>query len=277
MTPSAPLVRVQGLTKAFGTFVALDAVDLEVQEGEVVCIIGPSGSGKSTLIRCINALEEHQQGTIEVDGTLLSSDLKNIDKIRSEVGMVFQSFNLFPHKSVFDNITLAQKVVRKRSTEDAKEKADFLLKKVGIHDKSGAYPDNLSGGQQQRVFLARALAQSADLYLLDEPLAGVDAATSTIVVTTPGMPRNLGTPSTLRITGSWGPVSILTMSSVSISSIWPMVRMVLRSVTIGSDRPISRASSLSCPPASRLSARFSSVSLRFSSAWCTVLTSRAGG
>jgi polar amino acid transport system ATP-binding protein len=130
---------------------ALVEVSTKIDPGEVVVVCGPSGSGKSTFLRCLNRLEKADTGHIYIDGIDVLDPKTNINKLRAEVGMVFQSFNLFPHKTVFNNITLAQKVVRKRSKGDAREKADFLLKKVGIHEKSGAYPDNLSGGQQQRV------------------------------------------------------------------------------------------------------------------------------
>jgi polar amino acid transport system ATP-binding protein len=132
---------------------ALVEVSTKIDPAEVVVVCGPSGSGKSTFLRCLNRLEQADTGHIFIDGIDVLDPKTNINKLRAEVGMVFQSFNLFPHKTVFNNITLAQKVVRKRSKGDAKEKADFLLKKVGIHEKSGAYPDNLSGGQQQRVAL----------------------------------------------------------------------------------------------------------------------------
>jgi polar amino acid transport system ATP-binding protein len=153
---------------------ALVDVSTKIEAGEVVVVCGPSGSGKSTYLRCLNRLEKADAGHIFIDGVDVLDSKTNINKIRAEVGMVFQSFNLFPHKSVFENITLAQKVVRKRSTADAKEKADFLLKKVGIHDKSNAYPDNLSGGQQQRVAIARALAMDPKVMLFDEPTSALD-------------------------------------------------------------------------------------------------------
>ncbi len=136
---------------------ALVDVSTKIEAGEVVVVCGPSGSGKSTYLRCLNRLEIADSGQILIDGIDVLDSKTNINKVRAEVGMVFQSFNLFPHKTVFENITLAQKVVRKRSKTDAEEKANFLLTKVGIRDKSGAYPDNLSGGQQQRVAIARAL------------------------------------------------------------------------------------------------------------------------
>ncbi len=153
---------------------ALVDVSTKIEAGEVVVVCGPSGSGKSTYLRCLNRLEKADSGHILIDGVDVLDSKTDINRVRAEVGMVFQSFNLFPHKTVFDNITLAQKVVRKRSKTDAKEKADFLLKKVGIHDKSGAYPDNLSGGQQQRVAIARALAMDPKVMLFDEPTSALD-------------------------------------------------------------------------------------------------------
>ncbi len=153
---------------------ALVDVSTKIEAGEVVVVCGPSGSGKSTYLRCLNRLEIADSGQILIDGIDVLDSKTNINKVRAEVGMVFQSFNLFPHKTVFENITLAQKVVRKRSKTDAEEKANFLLTKVGIRDKSGAYPDNLSGGQQQRVAIARALAMDPKVMLFDEPTSALD-------------------------------------------------------------------------------------------------------
>ncbi|UCH23771.1 MAG: amino acid ABC transporter ATP-binding protein [Deltaproteobacteria bacterium] len=153
---------------------ALVDVSTKIEAGEVVVVCGPSGSGKSTYLRCLNRLEKADSGHIFIDGIDVLDGKTNINKLRAEVGMVFQSFNLFPHKTVFENITLSQKVVRKRSKEAAKEKADFLLKKVGIQDKANAYPDNLSGGQQQRVAIARALAMDPKVMLFDEPTSALD-------------------------------------------------------------------------------------------------------
>jgi polar amino acid transport system ATP-binding protein len=153
---------------------ALVDVSTKIEAGQVVVVCGPSGSGKSTYLRCLNRLEKADSGHIFIDGVDVLDSKTNINKIRAEVGMVFQSFNLFPHKTVFDNEALAQKVVRKRSKAVAREKADFLLKKVGIHDKSNAYPDNLSGGQQQRVAIARALAMDPKVMLFDEPTSALD-------------------------------------------------------------------------------------------------------
>jgi polar amino acid transport system ATP-binding protein len=153
---------------------ALVDVTEKVAAGEVVVVCGPSGSGKSTFLRCLNRLERADSGHIIIDGIDVLDTKTNINKVRAEVGMVFQSFNLFPHKTVFDNVSLAQTVVRKRSKNDAKEKTMFLLKKVGIADKSKAYPDNLSGGQQQRVAIARALAMDPKVMLFDEPTSALD-------------------------------------------------------------------------------------------------------
>ena len=171
------MIEVQHIFKTF--FVphevkALVDVTEKVAAGEVVVVCGPSGSGKSTFLRCLNRLERADSGHIIIDGIDVLDPKTNINKVRAEVGMVFQSFNLFPHKTVFDNVSLAQTVVRKRSKGDAKEKTMFLLNKVGIADKSKAYPDNLSGGQQQRVAIARALAMDPKVMLFDEPTSALD-------------------------------------------------------------------------------------------------------
>ena len=171
------MIDVQNVSKTF--FVphkvkALVDVTTRVAAGEVVVVIGPSGSGKSTLLRCLNQLEIADSGHILIDGIDIMDPKTDINKVRAEVGMVFQSFNLFPHKSVKENITLAQVVVRKRSKDEADEKAMGLLKKVGITDKAGVYPDQLSGGQQQRVAIARALAMDPKIMLFDEPTSALD-------------------------------------------------------------------------------------------------------
>jgi general L-amino acid transport system ATP-binding protein len=160
--------------KWFGTFHALRGCSLTVQEKEVVVIIGPSGSGKSTFIRCINRLEVHQRGTIRVNGVTLTDDVRHIDQIRREVGMVFQSFNLFPHLTVLDNVTLGPRKVRRWSTSDAEEKAMYFLRKVGIPEQASKYPGELSGGQQQRVAIARALTMEPKVMLFDEPTSALD-------------------------------------------------------------------------------------------------------
>lgn len=168
-----PIIHIENITKTFGTLDALKGVSLDVQKGEVVVIIGPSGSGKSTLLRCINRLEEFNSGKIIVDGIPLDT-AQNINAVRTEVGMVFQQFNLFPHLTVLQNITLAQKVVRKRNQAEAEAKAMKLLDKVGIPEKANAFPHQLSGGQQQRVAIARALAMDPKIMLFDEPTSALD-------------------------------------------------------------------------------------------------------
>jgi polar amino acid transport system ATP-binding protein len=170
---SEPIIQITNITKHFGNVEALRGVSLEVNKGEVVVIIGPSGSGKSTLLRCINRLEEYNEGQIIVDGITLDS-AQNINAVRREVGMVFQSFNLFAHMTVVENIILAQRVVRKRTRQEAEQVAQELLKKVGIPDKANAYPIQLSGGQQQRVAIARALAMNPKIMLFDEPTSALD-------------------------------------------------------------------------------------------------------
>jgi polar amino acid transport system ATP-binding protein len=169
-------VMVQGrdVVKFFGRFKALDRVSLTIHEGEKVVIIGPSGSGKSTLLRSINRLEDIDGGSMVVNGMDLYNPRTDLTVVREEVGMVFQAFNLFPHKTVLENLTLAQMVVRKRSRDEAIEKARLLLDKVGLADKANAYPGKLSGGQQQRVAIARSLAMDPKLMLFDEPTSALD-------------------------------------------------------------------------------------------------------
>ena len=167
------IIEIEHVSKRFGRVVALDDVSLTVKRGEVVVIIGPSGSGKSTLLRCINHLETADSGRIVVDGIPLT-EAQNIDKVRAEVGIVFQLFNLFPHLTALENITLAQRVVRKKSDEEAEQIAHQLLEKVGIPEKAHAYPAQLSGGQQQRVAIARALAMQPMIMLFDEPTSALD-------------------------------------------------------------------------------------------------------
>ena len=168
-----PIIRVENVQKHFGRIHALRGVSLDVIKGEVVTILGPSGSGKSTLLRCINHLEVYDSGRITVDGILLKS-AQNINSVRREVGMVFQSFNLFPHLTVVDNLMLAQRVVRKREKRQSEQIARSLLEKVGISDKADCYPGQLSGGQQQRVAIARALAMNPKIMLFDEPTSALD-------------------------------------------------------------------------------------------------------
>lgn len=168
------IIECEDVNKWFGEFHVLKDVNMRVREREVVVVIGPSGSGKSTLIRCINRLEEHQEGRIIVDGIELSNDLRNINAIRRETGMVFQQFNLFPHLTVMQNITLAQRFVRRRPRREADEKALQLLKRVGIPEQAHKYPGQLSGGQQQRVAIARALAMDPKIMLFDEPTSALD-------------------------------------------------------------------------------------------------------
>jgi len=160
--------------KWFDSFHALKGIDLTVKKGEVIVIFGPSGSGKSTFIRCINRLEEHQKGQIVVDGVELTNDVRNIEAIRSEVGMVFQQFNLFPHLTVIQNIMLAPSWVRRTPKEQARESAMQLLRRVGIPEQANKYPGQLSGGQQQRVAIARALAMQPKIMLFDEPTSALD-------------------------------------------------------------------------------------------------------
>jgi general L-amino acid transport system ATP-binding protein len=169
-----PIIVCRDVHKWYGQFHALRGVSMEVQKGEVVVIFGPSGSGKSTFIRTINRLEEHQKGQIIVDGIELTHDVSNIEKIRMETGMVFQQFNLFPHLTVMQNITLAPIQVRKWKKEEAEEVALQLLKRVGIPEQADKYPGQLSGGQQQRVAIARALAMQPKIMLFDEPTSALD-------------------------------------------------------------------------------------------------------
>lgn len=169
-----PTIILRGVHKWYDQFHVLKNIDLTVQNGERIVICGPSGSGKSTLIRCINRLEEHQQGDIFVEGIELTNDLKRIDEIRSEVGMVFQQFNLFPHKTVLENCTLAPIRVRKMSKKDADAQAMHYLERVKIPEQADKYPAQLSGGQQQRVAIARALCMNPRVMLFDEPTSALD-------------------------------------------------------------------------------------------------------
>lgn len=169
-----PIIVAEDVTVSFGDFQALKGISVEVKEKEVVVILGPSGSGKSTFIRTINRLEEHDGGRIVVDGVELNDDLGNLERIRSDVGMVFQQFNLFPHLSVLRNITLAPQKVRKMSREDAETLGMELLERVGIPEQAEKFPAQLSGGQQQRVAIARALAMQPKIMLFDEPTSALD-------------------------------------------------------------------------------------------------------
>ena len=171
---NAPAIEMRDVNKWYGEFHVLRDINLSVATGERIVICGPSGSGKSTLIRCINRLEEHQQGVISVDNVELTNDVRNIDKIRSDVGMVFQSFNLFPHLTVLDNLCIAPQWVRKVPRAEAEKTAMEYLDRVKIPEQAGKYPGQLSGGQQQRVAIARALCMNPRIMLFDEPTSALD-------------------------------------------------------------------------------------------------------
>jgi general L-amino acid transport system ATP-binding protein len=173
-TSGALALAMSGVDKWFGTFQALKGVNLEVRSGEKIVICGPSGSGKSTLIRCINALEQHDAGRIAVDGTELTRDVRDLERVRTQTGMVFQNFNLFPHLTILDNICLAPQWVRHAGRADAERAAMDLLERVQIGEQANKYPGQLSGGQQQRVAIARALAMKPKLMLFDEPTSALD-------------------------------------------------------------------------------------------------------
>lgn len=173
-TAVTPIILCQGVHKSFGAVPVLQGVDLEVRKGEVIVIIGPSGSGKSTLIRTLNRLEPHDAGRVIVNGVELSDDLKSVDAVRREVGMVFQQFNLFPHLTILRNITLAPIHVRKWPAEKADSVARALLERVGIAEHADKFPAQLSGGQQQRVAIARALAMQPEIMMFDEPTSALD-------------------------------------------------------------------------------------------------------
>ena len=172
--PDTPMIRMSGAQKYFDDFQALKDIDLEVAHGEVVVVLGPSGSGKSTLCRTINRLETIEEGTIEIDGTVLPEEGSQLAKLRADVGMVFQQFNLFPHLTILDNVTLGPIKVRKMKKSAAEERAMQLLDRVGIGNQASKYPAQLSGGQQQRVAIARALAMSPKIMLFDEPTSALD-------------------------------------------------------------------------------------------------------
>ncbi len=170
----APAIEVQGLVKAYGDNVVLKGIDLTVHSGEVVCIIGPSGSGKSTMLRSVNLLEQPTDGRVLVEGIDITDPETDIDRVRQRIGMVFQSFNLFPHLSVLDNLTVAQRRVKKRSKSESEQVAREMLGRVGLAEKANAFPSHLSGGQQQRVAIARALCMNPDMMLFDEPTSALD-------------------------------------------------------------------------------------------------------
>lgn len=174
MTDSKPLIRMQNVGKSFGDFQALKNINLEVVKGERIVVCGPSGSGKSTMIRCVNRLEKHDEGRIFIGDIELTDQLKDLNAVRREVGMVFQSFNLFPHMTILKNLMLAQKLVRKTPKAEAKDVAMHYLERVKIPEQAGKYPIQLSGGQQQRVAIARALCMNPEVMLFDEPTSALD-------------------------------------------------------------------------------------------------------
>ena len=173
-TDAQPLIRMQGVNKFFGSFQALKNINLEVHRGERIVVCGPSVSGKSTMIRCINRLEEHNEGHIFIDGKELTDQVSDINAVRREVGMVFQSFNLFPHMTIVKNLMLAQQLVRKLSKAEARDTAMHYLERVKIPEQAEKYPIALSGGQQQRVAIARALCMKPEIMLFDEPTSALD-------------------------------------------------------------------------------------------------------
>ncbi|HVR79731.1 MAG TPA: amino acid ABC transporter ATP-binding protein [Acidimicrobiia bacterium] len=171
---NTPAIQIIDLHKYFGELEVLKGIDFEVAVGEVVCIVGPSGSGKSTLLRCVNRLEEPTSGTILIEGDDITDPDADVDRLRTRIGMVFQQFNLFPHLTVLDNVTIAQRKVLKRSEKESVEVARLVLDRVGVLDKIDEYPIRLSGGQQQRVAIARSLAMDPDMMLFDEPTSALD-------------------------------------------------------------------------------------------------------
>ncbi|MCC8160742.1 MAG: amino acid ABC transporter ATP-binding protein [Oscillospiraceae bacterium] len=168
------MIKVTGLKKSFGELEVLKGINQHIKKGEKVVVIGPSGSGKSTFLRCLNLLEVPTEGEILIEGESITAPKTNVNKIREKMGMVFQQFNLFPHLSILDNITLAPMKVKKKSREEAEKLARELLRRVGLEDKADAYPAQLSGGQQQRIAIARALAMEPDIMLFDEPTSALD-------------------------------------------------------------------------------------------------------
>ena len=183
-TPDQPIVSIRNVRKSFGSLEVLKGIDMDIMKGEVICIIGPSGSGKSTLIRCINALNDIQEGSIKVEG--MEVHQPNLDKLelRKKIGMVFQQYNLFPHKTALENIMMAPVLVMKEDKPEVEERARALLKKVRLEGKENAYPGELSGGQQQRVAIARSLAMQPDVMLFDEVTAALDPETVKEVLVT---------------------------------------------------------------------------------------------
>lgn len=171
---TAPAIQLRGLVKRFGDNEVLRGIDFVVHPGEVVCVIGPSGSGKSTLLRSVNLLEEPTEGTVLIEGIDIVDPETDIDRVRTRIGMVFQSFNLFPHMTVLENLTIAQRRVLKRAKAEAERVAHEMLARVGLAEKADAYPSHLSGGQQQRVAIARALCMNPDMMLFDEPTSALD-------------------------------------------------------------------------------------------------------
>ena len=171
---SEPIIQIENVCKRFAKVQALNSVSITVQRGGVLVLIGPSGSGKSTMLRCINGLEHPDSGTVVVDGIPVTGSATNINTVRAEVGIVFQQFNLFPHLTVLENLTLAQRVIRKRAPDESARVARELLDKVGIPEKADSYPAQLSGGQEQRVAIARALAMNPKIMLFDEPTSALD-------------------------------------------------------------------------------------------------------
>ena len=174
MSTTAQPIEIRDLHKYFGDLEVLRGVNFHVGSGEVVCVIGPSGSGKSTLLRCVNLLEEPTKGTVLIEGIDITDPDTNVDAVRTKIGMVFQQFNLFPHLDVLNNLTIAQRKVLKRDTEQAEEIARAMLGRVGLAEKEAEYPSRLSGGQQQRVAIARALCMNPDMMLFDEPTSALD-------------------------------------------------------------------------------------------------------
>jgi polar amino acid transport system ATP-binding protein len=171
---TVPPIQIIDLHKSFGSLEVLKGIDFQVNEAEVVCVIGPSGSGKSTLLRCVNRLEEATAGKVLIEGEDITDPDADVDKIRTKIGMVFQQFNLFPHLTVLNNLTIAQRKVLRRKSDEAERIARSNLERVGLSDKVDAYPNHLSGGQQQRVAIARALSMDTDMMLFDEPTSALD-------------------------------------------------------------------------------------------------------